>query len=93
MSKRLVKAYYRCGIVHLDHRNFRDKIIKDNQLHIEKLVDLGTQSIRNTKIPPDYHIELSQFYFHWRDASRMARCIYKIYKHLVDMRIKGLDTN
>ena len=86
LNKRLYRAYYYGGLVHLGSDKFENEFIRESLRNIEKIADIGLKYITKIKLPPDYHISPIQFYLHWRQASKMANYIFQIYTYLVKLR-------
>lgn len=87
LNKRLYHAYYDCGIVHLWSDNFEDEFIRVYLKEVEKMISDEVKSIKDMKLSSDYCRVHRQFDFHWKKASRMANCIFIIYRYLVKLRM------
>ncbi|MGN0919273.1 MAG: hypothetical protein ACI4OR_00720 [Alphaproteobacteria bacterium] len=87
LNKRLYYAYYSCCIFHLFSNNFKDEFIRENLYNVEKIAKIGLQRISKIKLPSDYCISPRQFDLHWRQSTKMANCIFQIYRYLVELRI------
>ena len=91
LNKRLYRAYYDCGIFHLHSKNFKDEYIRTNLRYAETMAGIGTESLRKIKLPPGVYTHFHKFDLHWKQASKMANCIFQIYKYL--MEINGEQRN
>lgn len=91
LNRRLCRAYFDCGIIHLSSNNFDDKFIQDKLSMIEQAIEKGTEDIRKAKLPSYYYREVRTLKLHWKKSSEMANCIFQIYKYLTNLGAsKGL---
>ena len=84
LNKKLYRAYYDCGIVHLSGKRFKDSYISKQLKCIEKIVEKGSLTITSTTGAP---IQVSRFYLHWRTAIKMAKAIFDIYEYLTKLHM------
>ncbi len=84
LDKKLYRAYYDCGIVHLSSDWFKDEYISTQLKRIEKIVAKGHPTL---VLPEDVFVSVNRLYLHWRTATKMAQSIFDIYEYLTKLHI------
>lgn len=84
LDKKLYRAYYDCGIVHLSSNRFKDEYISKQLKCIEQIVDKGYPKFN---IPDGIFIPVNKLYLHWRTATKMAQAIFDIYEYLTKLHM------
>ena len=84
LNKKLYRAYYDCGIVHLSGKRFKDSYISKQLKCIEEIVDKGYPRFN---LPKGVFMSIDKLYLHWRTAAKMAKAIFDIYEYLTKLRM------
>lgn len=84
LGKRLYRAYYDCGIVHLYSSHFMDEYIAKRLKYIENIVIIG---MPKTSGVAGVYFQVKVLHLHWKYATKMACAIFEIYEYLTRLRV------
>ena len=85
LKKRLYRAYYDCGIVHLYSSNFRDEYIDKRLKYIEDIVSIGMPKLSGIA---GVYFQVNCLHIHWKQATKMAETIFEIYEYIAKYHFK-----